>query len=161
MKEGHKGFTSGDILKDWMQWIGNFHLIFLHFPIALIIMTVISECLSFKYKNLFFNHASRFMLIAATVSTIPTLITGLAFSYGVSYEGNMADFFWWHRFLGIFIAALSLFTVILKELTVRKSLRPTNYYISLSILFISVNITGYLGGEITFEQQNLIPPIFR
>ena len=32
--EGHAGQSAG--LKAWMQWIGNFHIIFLHFPIALV-----------------------------------------------------------------------------------------------------------------------------
>lgn len=148
--EGHKSMTAVLMLKSWMQWIGNFHFIFLHFPIALIVMTVISECLFWKYKNPFFDHASRFMLIAAAVSTIPTVLTGFAFSYGVAYEGNIADLFWWHRFLGIFIAALSFLTVIFKELTVRKTIRSSIYSCSLAILFIFINITGYLGGEMTF-----------
>lgn len=160
--EGHNGMMDTHTLQDWMQWIGNFHLILLHFPIALIVMTVIAECLYWKYKNPFFDHASRFMLIAAAVSTIPTAMTGLAFSYGVSYAGNMADIFWWHRFLGLFIAMMSFLTVILKELSVRKILKSRVYYfIFLLILFISISVTGYLGGEMTFEQQNLLPPIFQ
>lgn len=31
--------------ESWMQWIGSFHFIFLHFPLALIAMTAISELL--------------------------------------------------------------------------------------------------------------------
>lgn len=144
----------------WMQWLGGFHLIFLHFPIALVVMTVISECLYLRYKNLFFDHASRFMLITAAIATLPTVLTGLAFSYRVSYEGYNADLFWWHRFLGFFIAVTAFLAVTLKELTARKVIRSTVYYfICLAILFISVNVTGYIGGELTFGQQNLLPPI--
>lgn len=157
--EEHGTTLQSENINQWMQWIGNFHLIFLHFPIALIVMTVISECLSWKYKNPFFDHASRFMLIAAAIATIPTALTGLAFSYGVSYEGEMVDIFWWHRFLGLFITALSFLTVILKELTIRKTIKSSMYYsITLIILFISVNITGYLGGEMTFSSYRLLPP---
>ena len=120
---------------------------------------MISEFLFLRYKNLFFDHASRFMLIAAAISVIPTVTTGLAFSYGVSYAGDMADIFWWHRFMGLFTAVIAFVTMIFKELTVRKIFRSSIYYsISLLILFISVNITGYLGGKITFGQQSLLPP---
>ena len=56
----------------WMQWIGSFHFIFLHFPIALITMTAISELLFTWFQRPIFDYTSRFMLIAAAVFSVPT-----------------------------------------------------------------------------------------
>lgn len=39
----------------WTQWIGSFHLILLHFPIALINMLAISECLFIWYRRPIFE----------------------------------------------------------------------------------------------------------
>src|SRR5262249_16910657 len=67
-------------------WVGNFRPLLLHFPIALIVMAVISELLYFCYNAPLFDQASRFMLIAAAVTSIPTVLTGLAYGHNAQYE---------------------------------------------------------------------------
>lgn len=134
-----------------IQLLGNLHPIFLHFPIALIIMTVISELLFFWCGSSLFDHASRFMIIAAAISAIPTALSGFAFGYDAHYEGILSDFFWWHRFLGVLTTLFTIAAAALKELHSRKQWHTMKaYYICLAIIFISVNLTGFLGGEMTF-----------
>ncbi len=41
--------------KTWAEWVGTFHLIILHFPIALINMVAISELLFAMYKGRYMN----------------------------------------------------------------------------------------------------------
>jgi len=140
--------------------LGNFHPIFLHFPIALIVMTVVSELFFFWYENPLFDQASRFMIIAAAISAIPTALFGFAFGYDAHYEGILANFFWWHRFLGVFSTLLTIATAILRELHSRKQWNTMKaYYICLAIIFISVNLTGFLGGRMTFGLSHLWPPL--
>lgn len=138
-----------------IQWVGNFHPIIMHFPIALIVMTAISELLFFWYRTSLFDQASRFMIIAAAITAIPTALTGLAYGYDVQYEDIMATYFWWHRFLGIFIMLLAIITATLRELSSQKK---AAYYLCLFVLFISVNVTGFLGGSLTFGIGHLWPP---
>lgn len=134
--------------------LGSFHPVILHFPIALIVMTVVSELLFLYYKNPLFDHASRFMIFAAAIFAIPTALLGLAYAYGAHYEGALVNYLWWHRSLGLFTALLTVLTVILRELHTRKQWNTiTVYAICLAILFISVNIATYLGGEMTFGSQ--------
>ena len=141
----------------WIKWIGNFHPIVLHFPIALIVMTVIAELLSIKSSYPIFKQAARFMIIAAAITALPTVILGLAYGYGASYEDPLILVFWWHRFLGISTAILAIITAIFKELHVRNKMKTHAYTISLSFLFIFVTVTGYLGGEMTFGLFHLLP----
>lgn len=89
-----------------MQWVGSFHFIFLHFPIALIAMTVISELLFAWYASPLFDYASRFMLIAAAILAVPTALLGLTYSYTATYDGILADFVWWHMWFGFATAIL-------------------------------------------------------
>ncbi len=142
-----------------IKWVGNFHPILLHFPIALITMAAVSELLFFWNGYSLFDQASRFMVLAAAVTIIPTVLTGLAYGYNAQYEGVMATYFWWHRFFGIFTALLAIITAVIRELPPQKfPYLRTAYYVCLSLLFISVNVTGFLGGSLTFGIGHLWPP---
>lgn len=147
-----KGFGGRPLT--WMQWIGSFHFIFLHFPIALITMTAISEFLYAWFQRSIFDYASRFMLIAAAIFSLPTAILGLTYSYTASYSGLLADFIWWHMWFGIATAVFAILIAILRERLGRNSL----YFTTLFLLFLLVNITGYLGGGMTFGPYHMYPP---
>jgi uncharacterized membrane protein len=139
----------------WTQWIGSFHFIFLHFPIALIAMTAISELLFAWFQRPIFDYASRFMLIAAAVFSVPTALLGLTYSYTASYSGILADFMWWHMWAGISTAIFAILVAFLRERLGRGKI----YYISLFLLFLLVNTTGYLGGGMTFGPYHMHPPL--
>ena len=136
-----------------IKWVGNFHPILLHFPIALITMAAVSELLFFWNGNPLFDQASRFMILSAAVTVIPTVLTGLAYGYNAQYEGVMASYFWWHRFFGIFTALLAIITAVIREFPSTRAA----YYLCLFLLFISVNVTGFLGGSLTFGIGHLWP----
>ncbi len=142
--------------QNWMQWIGGFHFIFLHFPIALIVMTAISELLFAWYQKPIFDYASRFMLIVAAILAPPTALFGFIYSYTASYEGLLANFVWWHMWFGITTA---VFVVVVAFLRERKGTNKF-YYACLFLLFLLVNITGMLGGGMTFGPYHMLPPIY-
>lgn len=135
----------------WLHSIGRFHFLFLHFPIALIVMTVLAEGLWQWYKNPLFDYAARFMMLAAAAFAIPTACLGLAFGYGQVYEGLSLDLYVWHRYFGCLTAGLAILAAILRERYVRHYASSlVSYYICLFFLFISVSFTGALGGSLTF-----------
>lgn len=163
--EGHHSFPplaaetdffvgSSKISNSWVSWIngiGRFHLVFLHFPIALIVMTVLAEFLWIWYRNPVFHHAARVMILAAAVFVVPTVCLGFAYSYGNHYEGLSYDLFVWHRYFGCVTAGLAIIAAILKERYVRESdFSPVSYYACLFFLFFSVSLTGAFGGSLTF-----------
>lgn len=142
---------SPDHLAHWLNQIGRFHLLMLHFPIALIVMTVVAEWLWIWYRNPIFDHAARFMILAAAIVAPPTALLGLALGYGQSYDGLSLDLYVWHRYFGLLTAGLAIITAILKERYVREyGPSLTNYYICLFLLFISVSLTGAFGGGLAF-----------
>lgn len=141
--------------QSWLQWIGSFHFIFLHFPIALIAMTAVSELLFAWYSNPIFDYSSRFMLIAAAILAFPTALLGLTYSYTASYNGLLADFVWWHMWFGFATAILAIFVAFIRERWGISEL----YYTCLVLLFLLVNITGFLGGGMTFGPYHMHPPL--
>ncbi len=138
----------------WLQWLGGFHFIFLHFPIALITMTALSELLFIWTHKPLYNDAARFMIITAAVFAVPTAIFGLMYRNSGIYEGILAQYVQWHMWLGI-ATALSAVAVAL----VRETFGKTKYYyITLFLLLLCVNLTSFIGGLMTFGPNHLVPP---
>lgn len=139
----------------WWQWVGTFHLIFLHFPIALINMVAISELLFALFKKPMFEISSRFMLIAAAIIAPPTALLGLIYSYSATYSGLMETFLWWHMWFGISTAFFTIAVTFIREHFGISRL----YYIGLALLFLMINITGFFGGGMTFGPYHMHPPL--
>jgi uncharacterized membrane protein len=150
--EGHShSLADSDFLTHFFAVIGRFHLLFLHFPIALIVMTVVAEWLWIWFGNPMFSQAARFMISAAAIFAPITALLGLAFGYGQNYEGLSLELYVWHRYFGLLTAGLAILTAILRErYTLERSSSPKSYYISLFLLFLSVSLTGAFGGSLTF-----------
>lgn len=138
----------------WTQWVGSFHLIFLHFPIALINMLAISECLFTWYRRPIFEFSSKFLLVSAAIIAPPTALLGLIYSYSASYYGLMETFLMWHMWLGIGTAT---FTVILAFIRERMGISKL-YYTSLALLVLMINATGFFGGGMTFGPYHMYLP---
>jgi len=151
-------FTSESSMSKWMHWLGNFHPVVLHFPIALTMMTVVAELLYLWLKHPLFDYAARFMIIAAAIMAIPTVLFGLAWSYQSHYVGDFATIFWWHRFFGLTSLGLALIAAFLREIYVTRGEARKWYYICLAALFISINIGAFLGGELTFGLNHMALP---
>ena len=135
----------------WLPAIGRFHLLFLHFPIALTVMTVLAELLWIWFANPLFTHAARFMILAAAVFALPTALLGWALGSGQHFEGVELDLFVWHRYFGFMTAGLAIFAAILRERCVHeKAASAIGYYLCLLLLFISVSLTGAFGGSLAF-----------
>lgn len=138
----------------WIQWVGSFHLIFLHFPIALINMLAISECLFIWYRQPIFDFSTKFLLISAAIVAPPTALLGLIYSYSASYSGLMETFLLWHMWFGI---GTAIFTVILAFMRERMD-KSKFYYASLAFLVLMINVTGFFGGGMTFGPYHMHPP---
>lgn len=136
---------------DWLASIGRFHLLFLHFPIAMTVMTVVAEVLWIGFRNPLFTQAARFMILSAAIFAPPTALLGWALGSGQHYEGIQLDLFAWHRFFGGLTAFLAIAAAVLRERCVQqKGSSTSGYYLCLFFLFLSVSLTGAFGGSLAF-----------
>lgn len=136
-----------------LHWIGNFHLLVLHFPIALAFTAAAAEVAFQRSKNPVFDHAARVMILATALTAIPTVLFGLALGYEAQYEGILADFYWWHRFCGLLTLMVAFITAYWREYVARDHL----YITFLTLLVVLITLTGYLGGSLTFGPGSLLP----
>ncbi|MBX7066596.1 MAG: hypothetical protein K1X28_05145 [Parachlamydiales bacterium] len=140
--------------ESWIQWLGGFHLLLLHFPIALIWFTGFSDLMYRWMKNPIYSAMSRITLIAAAILTIPTAIFGLMLKFTSTFEGADEALIFYHLIAGIITMGLALIVVWIRESTGFSKI----YGIAFILLLISVSITGYLGGSVSFGPEVMYFP---
>jgi uncharacterized membrane protein len=152
----HNGHGTHTDAYGTLWWLGNFHPLFLQFPIVLTLSTAFAELIYRYSQNVIFSHAARFMMLGAAIMVIPTVLLGLVLGYKSEPEYNefLIGYFWWHRFFGILTGLLIIATAYVREYQPSK----TFYYCMLLCSVVSVILTGYLGGSITFGPFALLPP---
>lgn len=129
-------------------WIGSFHLIFLHFPISLIYLLVLSELFSIVRPKF---TPSRFLAISLAVTSPLAALLGLVYWLSTTYEGDLKTLIFWHMWLGIISSFLALLLPFLQNN------KKKFYYLTLFILFFFINSTGFFGGTTTFPSFHLLP----
>jgi len=148
--EGHHSLLAAEgTTTDWFSWIGSFHLITLHFPIALIVMAAIAELLFSITKKSLYESAAYFMVIMAAIITLPNAILGFLYSLPENYPGEMGRLLTLHKVSGVLTALLAIFTAYVRV----KDGRTTFYLWLLALLFALVTITAYFGGAVTFASR--------
>jgi uncharacterized membrane protein len=140
--------------EQWFIWLGNFHYLTNHFPIALIIMTAIAEILFWLRGKNIYEYAALFMLISAAIIVIPNALFGLAQSFAENYDGPQQTYFTFHASLGFLTSLLTILAVAFRISHYRSS-----YLITLTIATITVSLTGLYGGFLSFGTGILNIPL--
>lgn len=148
--------TSGNSLEAWVGWFGNYHFIFLHFPIALIIMACVAEVLLTVRKDPQYNFIVNFLLIAAAILVVPTVLAGLSLAHSGPVTEETNPLLEWHQIFGFLTLTLTCITVIIRNWLGRHAL----YLWCLFALLICVTVTSHLGSIMAFGEFNLLPPFF-
>lgn len=130
-----------------MSWLGQYHYIFVHFPIALIIMAGVAELIMILKKDAPLNSTVNFLLISAALWTIPTVATGLLLEdTGVVKPANHA-ILEWHQSFAFTTLSLVFATIFLRYWLGRHAI----YWISFALMFASVIVTAHFGGIMAFN----------
>lgn len=140
--DGHQELASSGT-HFWLEWIGSWHLCFLHFPIALINMLAVSEILFSYSRRPMFEASSCFLLFSITFLTPITALLGWVYSLSATYQGDLQEHFFWHMWFGIFTALLAIGVLYIRYYHSRKL-----YITSVVLLVIAVNATGLLGSKL-------------
>lgn len=141
--EGHDFYNQAE---DLIAFLGSFHVILLHFPIALIVMAGVAELLNVLTANEKYDFTIKFLLTAAAFFAIPTVISGLCYEEIMNFQDWEVAWIWWHKIFGLATLGLSVLSVILLHCFGRSAF----YLASFLLQFFCVVITSYMGGVITF-----------
>lgn len=94
--------------KQTLRWIGRFHPVSTHFPVALMFVAVFAEGIAWFTKRDSWLQTVRFLVVLAALGALSAAVLGWINAYFASYTGQLAPILKWHRWLGTGTAVWSL-----------------------------------------------------
>ncbi len=135
-----------------VTFLGKFHPMMTHFPIALILTSLLFSGIGLWQRTSSFDTISVYLMYVASLSGIVTVVLGLLAGSGASYPSFLADYFTTHRFLGITTGVFTLVTTYFgfRLLRDRKTNTLLIYRLLLLLTAILVGVTGHFGATLVF-----------
>lgn len=128
-----------------VRFVGKFHLLLLHFPIALLIAAGSAECLAFRRGTREPSSAARFCLTLATVAVVPTVALG--WLHAASGNGlGATQLLNVHRWLGTATGAIVIVATLCAWRDARRGARGWSGRATLVVGMVLVVATAHAGG---------------
>jgi len=123
------------------------HVVMIHFPIALLITGGAFDFFGQWTKRRALVEAAYFNFLAAAISTVPTLATGIL-AWRFALEGQKMKGLLLEHMILAWTSSLFIWVIWLTHFRARnKSLPPPNYRLWIELVAVAViALTGHLGG---------------
>lgn len=139
----------GNERADWLQFIGRFHPLLIHFPIALFLLVPILEIVGRSTRFSHLRLSVSFVLALATLGATASAILGWCLGRSGGYSGRLiTQHMWGGISLSIVCWVCWLLRTRLRELAV-------TYEIVLAVGVGLVAWTGYRGGQLSLGPHHL------
>ncbi len=139
----------------FLRWLGVFHPVTVHFPVALLIAAAIAELIGLARRRRWFFDAARFCIWGATIGALIAAPLGwLNAGWDLAHDDQVLA---GHRWLGSLLLFWLLALTALTEKVHRGELKHgiTIYWLLLFGGALLVGITGHLGGMLVFGADYL------
>ena len=136
------------VAKHILGWLGKFHILIVHFPIALLLAAAFGETLRLCWSNRGLEAAVRFCVVLAALSSVPAVALGwLHADIGGHGAGSM-EILRLHRWLGTAACLWAMALAVLLEWDTRRQRRRLLFRVALGIGALLVSATGHFGGTL-------------
>ena len=139
----------GNERADWLQFIGRFHPLIVHFPIALFLLVPVLELAGRRPRFAYLQLAINFVLGLATVAATTAAILGWCLARSGGYSGRLITQHMWGGVL------LSIICWVCWMLRPRLRELRMIYAIALALGVGLVTWTGYRGGQLSLGPNHL------
>ncbi len=142
-----------------LPFLGRFHILIIHFPIALLAVAGFFESVAILRKRSTFDIVVRSMVALGALSSIMAVVLGLMNAIEAEYAGQLASIFWWHRALGIASMVVAIITWVLVEKRAKMGTDAVFMPARISILFsaVLVGVAAHFGGSLVYGWTYLLP----
>ena len=139
----------GNERAEWMQFIGRFHPLAVHFPIALVLLVPIVELVGRSARFSYLRLSTGFLLGLATFAAATAAILGWCLARSGGYSGALVTQHMWGGIL------LTLTCWLCWMLRTRLSHPGARFGIILAVTVALVAWTGYRGGQLALGADHL------
>lgn len=135
----------------WAQFVGRFHLLTVHFPIALILLVPVFELAGRHPRLSFPRTAVDFMWLLAMFSSLAAALLGWCLARNGAYSGRLVT---QHMWGGLFVGVACWLCWILRH-SLEGGRKQGFYSISLAATVVLISWTGYRGGQLSQGENHL------
>ena len=135
----------------WIQFIGRFHPLAVHIPIALMLLVPVLEVAGRWEKFSYLRLSSRFVLGLATIAAAFAGFLGWCLARSGSYSGALVT---QHMWGGVSLAAICWFSWVLRGRMGGPHAQRA-YAATLAVGVLVVSWTGYRGGQVSQGEDHL------
>ena len=133
-----------------MNWLGKFHPVSTHFPVALLMVAVFAEAIAWWMKRDEWMLLVRFLTVLGALSSVPTAVLGWLADFPTLPGSELATLYRFHQVLG---TATSAWAVICATLVCiaeceEGSLARRRFRGALLLGAFLISIVGFLGGAL-------------
>ncbi|HEX4485616.1 MAG TPA: c-type cytochrome domain-containing protein [Terriglobales bacterium] len=141
----------GNERAEWMQFLGRFHPLAVHFPIALILLVPVLELAGLSRRFSYLHLSASFVLGLATLGATFAAFLGWSLARSGAYSGALLT---QHMWGGLSLAAVCWICWVLRART-HEPLLGLFYATALAVGVVLVSWTGYRGGQLTQGENHL------
>lgn len=135
--------------RPWPRWVGRFHPLIVHFPIALLAAALLAELAAAFLRRAELRPAATFCYVLGALSATPAAACGWLLAESTSHRGNTLDV---HRWLGVGVALIAMAGLGL-------FLKRPRWRLPILMLLAGLSgVTGHLGGELSYGSDWLNLP---
>lgn len=139
----------GNERAEWLQFIGRFHPLAVHLPIALLLVVPILELAGRSVRFSYLRLSVSFLLGLATLSATSAAILGWCLGRTGGYSGSLVT---QHMWAGILLITVCWLCWWLRT----RTLEPEKTYAIVLVLGVGlVGFTGYRGGQLSLGENHL------
>jgi uncharacterized membrane protein len=138
--------------KHLLFWLGNFHVIVVHFPIALLLAAAAGEAWFAWRRARVPAPAVRFCVLLGAAGAIVAAVLGwihAAGGHGASSPSLLA----WHRWTGTATGAGAAVLAVLSEIDSRRGVRSGWFRLLLFLMALLVAVAGHFGGSLVYGED--------
>ena len=126
-----------------LRWLGKFHLLVVHFPVALLVAATLGEMWSVWKGTPVPSPAVRFCVGLAAVTAVPAVVLGWLFALGGYGSSGLLAL---HRWVGTVAGAWVVVVAVSSEMDARRGARSWGTRVLLLTGVVLVGVTAHFGG---------------